>query len=77
MREKKRQVKNWVGIKTHSDYDSMLISGPTLANRPYSDNSWWTNWLASVAGNDTVPDQYAYHLEGGTTEAGNDLQERT
>lgn len=37
-------------------------------------NTWWTNWLAQIAGNDTTPDQYAYHLEGDTSAWSNDLQ---
>ncbi|AEO67095.1 glycoside hydrolase family 39 protein [Thermothielavioides terrestris NRRL 8126] len=52
----------------------MLISGPTLAYRPTATNTWWTAWLSAIRGNDTIPDQYAYHLEGGTTDADNDLQ---
>jgi hypothetical protein len=39
-----------------------------------SDNTWWTDWLAQIAGNDTVPEQYSYHLEGETDEWDNDLQ---
>ncbi len=37
-------------------------------------NTWWTNWLSQIAGNSTVPDQYAYHLEGDLTAVDNDLQ---
>ena len=39
-----------------------------------SGNTWWTNWLAQIASNDTIPDQYAYHLEGETGDWDNDLQ---
>jgi hypothetical protein len=51
-----------------------LISGPTLAFRPEATNTWWTEWLAQISGNNTVPDQYAYHLEGTLTEVDNDPQ---
>lgn len=60
--------------RSNPDYDSILISGPTLAFRPFPDNTWWTNWLLAIAGNNTVPDQYAYHLEGVTHAPDNDLQ---
>lgn len=54
--------------------DGVLISGPSLAFRPLSDNPWWTTWLAQISGNRTIPDQYSYHLEGITTAIDNDLQ---
>lgn len=57
-----------------ADFDQVSLSGPTLAYRPLSDNTWWTNWLAQVAGNDTIPEQYAYHLEGDTDDWDNNLQ---
>lgn len=55
-------------------YDSVLISGPSLAWRPLSDNTWWTDWLSQIAANDTIPDQYSYHLEGETGAWDNDIQ---
>jgi hypothetical protein len=55
-------------------YDIVEISGPSLALRPASGNTWWTDWLDQIAGNDTVPEQYSYHLEGGSEEWDNDLQ---
>jgi hypothetical protein len=57
-----------------ADFDQVQISGPTLATAPVSDNTWWTNWLAQIAGNDTIPEQYAYHLERDTDDSTNDLQ---
>lgn len=38
-----------------------------------ANNTWWTTWLQAVSENDTVPDQYVYHLEAGVHAAGNDL----
>ena len=55
-------------------YDIVEISGPSLALRPVSGNTWWADWLDQIAGNDTVPEQYSYHLEGGSEEWDNDLQ---
>ena len=60
-------------IRKNKAMDEILISGPTLAFRPEPDNTWWTNWLAAIAGNKTIPDQYAYHLEGDTTDPTNEL----
>ncbi|CZR61986.1 uncharacterized protein PAC_11883 [Phialocephala subalpina] len=77
-----RPLQQWIDlyILTHKilrsdpEFDVVEISGPTLAFRPLPDNPWWTLWLDQIAGNDTVPDQYAYHLEGITTQIDNDLQ---
>ncbi|KAL1964855.1 hypothetical protein VTN77DRAFT_6357 [Rasamsonia byssochlamydoides] len=77
-----RSQQQWIDlyIRTHRllrqdpDFDGVQISGPTLANRPFPDNTWWTNWLAQIAGNQTIPDQYAYHLEGNPTSTDDDLQ---
>jgi hypothetical protein len=52
----------------------MQISGPSLAYRPMSSNVWWTTWLAQIAGNNTIPDQYSYHVEGGIKDVDNDPQ---
>lgn len=59
-------------IRADSRFDSMKIAGPSLAFRPKESNLWWTEWLRQVAGNDTIPDQYTYHLEGSLTEVDND-----
>ncbi len=56
------------------EFNTVQISGSTLAFRPLSDTDWWVLWLAQIAGSWTVPDQYAYHLEGITTHIDNDLQ---
>ncbi|KAJ5703300.1 hypothetical protein N7493_011689 [Penicillium malachiteum] len=61
-------------LREDSDFDNVLISGPTLANMPQDTDTWWTNWLSQIAGNDTVPDQYAYHLEGSPDDWIDDLQ---
>ncbi|KAJ5663063.1 hypothetical protein N7507_003794 [Penicillium longicatenatum] len=77
-----RTQQQWLDlyVRTHkllredADFDKVLISGPTLAGSPLSTNTWWTNWLSQVAGNKTIPDQYAYHLEGTSTDSTDDLQ---
>lgn len=46
------------------------ISGPTLANLPSNSDTWWTNYLSFIASNGSIPDQYAWHMEGG----GGDMQ---
>lgn len=61
-------------IRQDSSFNNVQISGPTLAWRPLLDNTWWTTWLAAIAGNKTILDQYAYHLEGDTSAVDNDLQ---
>jgi hypothetical protein len=77
-----RSQQQWIDlyIRTHkllradSSFNSVLISGPTLAYRPMSTNTWWTNWLSQIAADRTIPDQYAFHLEGALTAVDNDLQ---
>jgi hypothetical protein len=77
-----RSQSQWVDlyIRTHKRLranpamDPVLISGPSLAYRPFPDNTWWTDWLEAIAENDAVPDQYSYHLEGETDDPTNDLQ---
>lgn len=59
-------------IRADSRFDSMKLSGPSLAFRPMESNLWWTEWLRQIAGNDTIPDQYGYHLEGTLAEVDND-----
>ncbi|KAK3059187.1 hypothetical protein LTR09_000753 [Extremus antarcticus] len=77
-----RSQQQWVDlyIRTHKRLranpamDPVLISGPSLAYRPFANNTWWTDWLDAIAGNDTIPEQYSYHLEGETDDPTNDLQ---
>ena len=52
--------------RNNSAMDSVLLSGPSLAFRPMPNNTWWSAWLPQVAGNNSAPDQYSYHLEGDT-----------
>ncbi|PYH95630.1 glycoside hydrolase [Aspergillus ellipticus CBS 707.79] len=42
------------------------LSGPASAGEPLSDNTWWGAWASFVASNDSIPDQYAWHMESGT-----------
>ncbi|KAF7527514.1 hypothetical protein G7054_g10427 [Neopestalotiopsis clavispora] len=77
-----RPLQQWVNlyVRTHkairadSRFNNVKISGPSLANQPLSSNAWWTTWLSQVAGNNTVPDQYSYHLEGDYTNQVDDPQ---
>lgn len=43
---------------------SVLLSGPATAGEPIA-STWWNAWASFVAANDSVPDQYAWHMEGG------------
>lgn len=45
-----------------------------MAFSPGPSNTWWTTWLKQIAGNNTIPDQYTHHLEGGLTALDNDPQ---
>lgn len=58
--------------RSDSRFDGVKISGPSLAGLPAADNDWWTTWLEQIAGNDTVPDQWSYHMEHSLANANND-----
>lgn len=44
---------------------AVLLSGPASAGEPLTSNAWWQAWASFVATNGSVPDQYAWHMEGG------------
>ena len=44
---------------------NVQLSGPASAGEPLTSNSWWQNWASFVASNRSIPDQYAWHMEGG------------
>jgi len=58
----------------NSDYDTIQITGPSTAGQPFEGYTWFTNWLSTIAGNNTIPDQYSYHLEGNPSSTSDDLQ---
>jgi len=43
----------------------VLLSGPASAGEPLPGYTWWQNFAAFIAKNNSVPDQYAWHMEGG------------
>lgn len=48
-----------------SEFPDCVISGPSLAAAPSTSSSWWTEWMAFIAENGSVPEQYSWHMEGG------------
>ncbi|KAJ5080809.1 hypothetical protein N7456_013519 [Penicillium angulare] len=42
------------------------LSGPASAGEPLASNSWWGAWASFVSSNNSIPDQYAWHMESGT-----------
>ncbi|KFX87715.1 hypothetical protein V490_08070 [Pseudogymnoascus sp. VKM F-3557] len=56
-----------------SELPSALISGPSLASSPGAGDTWWTNWEKFIASDNSAPDQYSWHMEGG----GGDMQSTT
>jgi hypothetical protein len=65
-------VRTHKAIRANPALNAMKISGPSMAYRPQPTNTWWTAWLKCVSGNNTIPDYYTYHLEGGLTDVTND-----
>ncbi|KAG9258831.1 glycoside hydrolase superfamily [Emericellopsis atlantica] len=41
-----------------------VITGPSTAFTPASDNGWWVNFMAYVDQTNTIPDQWSWHLIG-------------
>lgn len=52
----------------------MRINGPSFASQPGPTSTWYRNWMAAIAGNNTIPDQYILHLLGNRLSPANDLQ---
>ncbi|KAL1845865.1 hypothetical protein Daus18300_014427 [Diaporthe australafricana] len=44
---------------------NVLLSGPASAGEPLTSNSWFQAWASFAASNKSIPDQYAWHMEGG------------
>ncbi|KAJ5808242.1 hypothetical protein N7474_009511 [Penicillium riverlandense] len=76
-----RSMQQWIDlyVRTHKiiranrQFDRVKISGPTLAAAPYNTSIWWTSWMEQIKGNNTIPDQIAYHLEAGPGTSAYDL----
>jgi hypothetical protein len=51
------------------------LVGPSLAYRPASNNTWWTEYLQFIGQNSSVPDQYTYHVEGEPDDPTNDPEQ--
>ena len=60
--------------RSDSALNAMLISGPSHASQPSASNTWWTNWLQAIKGNNTIPDQYSWHIEGDINNSADDLR---
>lgn len=39
------------------------ISGPSTSNSPTTNPDWWNAYLTFVAANDSIPDQWSWHME--------------
>ncbi|KAH7018741.1 glycoside hydrolase superfamily [Macrophomina phaseolina] len=49
--------------KIRNAFPDMLISGPSSSNSPTTNPDWWDAFLSFVASNDSVPDQWSWHME--------------
>ncbi|EAW08790.1 glycoside hydrolase family 39 protein [Aspergillus clavatus NRRL 1] len=45
--------------------NKVQLSGPASAAEPLASSTWWQAWASFVARNNSIPDQYAWHMEGG------------
>ncbi|PKX96013.1 glycoside hydrolase family 39 protein [Aspergillus novofumigatus IBT 16806] len=51
--------------RLRSELAGVELSGPASAGEPLPSNNWWKNWASFAATNKSIPDQYAWHMEGG------------
>ncbi|KAH8799817.1 glycoside hydrolase superfamily [Xylogone sp. PMI_703] len=67
----KRSQSQWIQMwgrtyhRLRSDFAQVSITGPSLAGAPGASNTWWTSWSSFIASNNSIPDQYSWHMEGG------------
>ncbi|CRG83374.1 Beta-xylosidase [Talaromyces islandicus] len=68
-REQSQYLEMWgrTYYKFRDEFGSDVpLSGPASAGEPVSSNTWWEAWASFVASNDSIPDQYAWHMESGS-----------
>ncbi|KAL4814911.1 hypothetical protein BDW67DRAFT_186212 [Aspergillus spinulosporus] len=78
----KRPQSQWLDLfgrtvkrfRSDPDLGGLPVIGPSLSLPPAEDNSYWVNFLAYVAANDTAPDLYTWHHIEALGNPRNDLQ---
>lgn len=50
--------------RLRAEWPDVLLIGPAASQEPL-DSTWWDSFMAFVSANDTVPDQWVWHMEGG------------
>ncbi|KAM0164965.1 hypothetical protein ACHAQE_001544 [Botrytis cinerea] len=46
-------------------FPGVLLIGPAYAGSPSLSNTWWTGFASFVKTNNSIPDQWVWHMEGG------------
>lgn len=52
--------------KLRSSLPTVQLSGPSSAGEPLTNYTWWVDFASHIASTATIPDQYTWHMEGGT-----------
>ncbi|RGP65405.1 glycoside hydrolase family 39 [Fusarium sporotrichioides] len=51
--------------KVKETLPSMRIAGPSISAIPTTTHEWWNDFLSECLKNDSLPDQWAWHMESG------------
>ncbi|RFN54063.1 glycoside hydrolase family 39 protein [Fusarium flagelliforme] len=51
--------------KVKKTLPSVRIAGPSISAIPTTGHDWWTDFLTECIKNDTLPDQWSWHMESG------------
>ncbi|KAF2183546.1 glycoside hydrolase family 39 protein [Zopfia rhizophila CBS 207.26] len=74
-RSESQYIQMWARAyyRLQRDLPGVPTTGPSYSASHSAGNSWWTNWLAFIAQNRSIPTQYSWHMEGG----GGDMESST
>ncbi|KAF4978136.1 hypothetical protein FZEAL_5434 [Fusarium zealandicum] len=51
--------------KIREKFPSMRITGPSMSAVPSAAHEWWTSFLSHAVSEQTLPDQWSWHMENG------------
>jgi hypothetical protein len=66
-----RSIELWLELWSRSyhrlrrELPGLRLTGPSLSAYPTHDHEWWNAFLAHIAKDGSIPDQWAWHMESG------------
>lgn len=55
--------RTWYRLR--AELPGVLLIGPASAGEPGLTNTWWTTFASFIATNQSIPDQWVWHMESG------------